>query len=49
MNIDRAANTSMKANWEFHKETIQRIYITQDKPLNHVMEYMQKSQGFSAR
>lgn len=38
----------MKANWEFHKETIQRIYITQDKSLNHVMEYMQKSQGFSA-
>jgi len=37
-----------KEEWEYHHETIYRIYMTEGKPLRELMAEMEKKYGFSA-
>jgi hypothetical protein len=35
--------------WESHKETIEDLFLKQDKPLKEVIKIMDASYGFDAR
>jgi hypothetical protein len=44
-----AEEEALEAAWESHKNTIQDLYLSQDKSLKLVMEAMAGSYGFDKR
>lgn len=36
------------ADWETHREVLNGLYLVENKPLNKVMEYMEKKYNFKA-
>ena len=41
-------SVSTENNWEKHKDTIQKLYLEESKPLRVVMEIMSRDHDFSA-
>jgi hypothetical protein len=39
----------MDDNWECYKDKIQQHYLTENKPLKEVMDFMEKTFSFYAR
>ena len=40
---------AMEQSWKSYKKIIKDLYLTQDKTLEQVMEYMQETCAFNAR
>ena len=49
MSPDAANRTLEDADWDAQKSTIQRLYITEDRSLQALMEIMAVSHNFRAR
>jgi hypothetical protein len=46
--MDKLPDEAMPLDWDRHEAKILDVFVTQDKPLKQVMEYMRNKHGFIA-